>query len=243
MFNWKKTSEIDSKTLAKSWITYAILGTVIITMAFFGVCTPHEQGGFVLPSGTAAKVDGEKITSMEFRRAYLNYSNQLQQQYKDKFDAVALGVGKQVLDGLVDNLALYKEAVKNGITATDAEVDHIILDGKYFAGENGKFDPKLFANYLKNQGHTEATFTEELRRNLITTKFRNFIATSYRGSEKIAELNYLLDESKVDIDYLRLDPAAFPVTIAAADVDKLLASPEGIKEVQSYYDTHKTEFN
>ncbi|MBC7658354.1 MAG: SurA N-terminal domain-containing protein [Chitinophagaceae bacterium] len=242
MFKWNKTSDIDTKAIGKHWITYGILGTVIITMAFFGVCSPRNgSGGFTLPSGTAAKVDGEKIGSVEFRRAYLNYSNQLQQQYKDKFDPVALGVSKQVLNGLVERTALYKEATKNGIAASEGEVDHVILDGKYFAGENGKFDPALFERYLKSQGHTEATFTEELRRNIITTKFRNFVASSYRASDKVAELNYRLDESKVDIDYLRLDPSAFPVKVEPAEVDKFLTAET--KQIKDYYDAHKAEYN
>ena len=139
-------------------------------------------------------------------------------------------------------LALFKEATKYGISATEAEVDHVILDGKYFAGENGKFDPALFERYLKTQGHTESTFTEELRRNIITTKFRSLVSNSYRSSDKVAELNYLLDESKIDIDYLRLDPASFPITVAPADIDAFLAGADA-KQVQDYYDGHKAEFN
>lgn len=242
MIKWKRTSDIDAKTITGSWMTYSVLGVIIITMAFFGVCDPR-QGGFILPSGTAASVDGVKIGSVEFRRAYLNYSNQLQQQYRDKYDAVALGVAPQVLNGLVERTALFIEAEKNGISASEAEVDRVILDGKYFANEQGKFDKTLFERYLKSQGHSEASFTEELRRNIITTKFRNFITTTYRGSDKVAELNYLLDESKVDVEYLRLDPQSFPVTIAAADVDAYLASPEGAKAVKDYFDNNKSEFN
>lgn len=242
MIKWRKSSDVDAKTVTGSWMTYSVLGVVIITMAFFGVCDP-SQGGLVLPSGTAAKIDGEKISAIEFRRAYLNYSNQLQQQYRDKYDAVALGVAGQVMNGLVERTAQYKEAVKNGISASDAEVDNIIIEGKYFANEQGNFDKTLFERYLKSQGHNEATFTEELRRNIITTKFRNLVTSTYRGSEKVAELNYLLDESKVDVEYLRLDPQSFPITIVAADVDAYLASPEGQKSVKDYFEGNKAEFN
>lgn len=242
MIKWKKTTDIDGKTVSRNWMTYGVLGTVVITMAFFGVCDP-QQGGFVLPSGTAASVDGEKISSLEFRRAYLNYSNQLQQQYRDKYDAVALGVAGQVMNGLVERTAIYKEAEKNGISASEAEVDRVIIDGKYFANEQGKFDKTQFERYLKSQGHNEASFTEELRRNIITTKFRNFITTTYRGSDKVAELNYLLDESKVDVEYLRLDPASFPITVAPADIDAYLASENGAKAVKEYFESNKTEFN
>ncbi|RYF20080.1 MAG: hypothetical protein EOO77_08750 [Oxalobacteraceae bacterium] len=55
-------------------------------------------------------------------------------------------------------------------------------------------------------------------------------------------MNYLLDESKVDVEYLRLDPATFPITVAPADVDAYLAG-EGAKAVKDYYDSNKSEFN
>jgi peptidyl-prolyl cis-trans isomerase D len=242
MFKWRKTADLDSKAIGKSWITYAVLGTVIITMAFFGVCTPNENGGFVLPSGTAAKVDGEKIGSIEFRRRYNQASQQLEQQYRDKFDPVAQKVAPQVLNSMVQNLAMYKEATKNGISASDDEVSKLILEAKFFNGENGKFDPQLMSNYLKNMGHTEASFTEEIKRDIVNQKFRSFIAETSRSSTKVAELNYLLDDSKVDVEYLRLDPQSFPVTVAPADVDKFLAGADA-KKVQEYYDQNKAEFN
>ncbi len=241
MIKWKKSSDIDTKTLMTQWMTYGILGTVILTMAFFGVCTPQE-GGFNIPSGTAAKVDGEKISSLEFRRAYSRFSDQLQQQYRDKFDPVALNVAGQVLNGLVQSRALTIEAEKNGIAVADTEIDHAIIDGKYFANEKGQFDKAVFENFLKRQGHSEASFSIELKRELLASKFRNFISTTYRGSEKVAELNYLLDETKIDVEYLRLDPQNFPITVAAADVDAYLKG-NGEKTVKDYFDSNKAEFS
>ncbi len=243
MLKWRKTADLDATTVTKHWATYGILGTVIITMAFFGVCSPrNNMGGLVLPTGTAAKVAGEKISSTDFRRAYVNYSNQLQQQYKDKFDPVALNVAPQVLNGLIEREAVYQEATKNGVSASEEEVVHVITDGKYFHGENGKFDPTLFQRYLQSQGHSEKSFTDELRHNIVQTKFRNLVTSTYRTSSKVAELNYLLDESKADVEYLRLDPNTIPVTVPAADVDKYLAGADA-KKVKDYYDQNKAEFN
>lgn len=241
MIKWRRTAELDAKSVVKSWQTYTVLVLVMFAMMFFGVCHPTEQGLF-LPSGTAAKVDGEKISATEFRRAYINYSNQLQQQYRDKFDPVALGVSSQVLNGLVDRLALYEEALKSGLYASQEEIEHMIIDGEYFKGEKGGFDAERFKTYLRSQGHTEASFTEELRREIVTNKFRALITGSYQPSEKLAELNYQVDETKIDVEYLRIDPKSFPITVAAADIDKFLKEG-GEAKVKEYYDANKSEFN
>jgi peptidyl-prolyl cis-trans isomerase D len=240
MFKWRKTSDLDSKSVVKSWQTYTILVLVMFTMMFFGVCQP-TQDGFVMPSGTAASVDGDKITSTEFRRAYIQYSNQLQQQYRDKFDPVALGVSVQVLNSLVDRAALYKEGLKSGLYASDEEIEHMIIDGEYFKDEKGgKFDPERFKMYLKSQGHTEATFTEELRREIVTNKFRGLITGSFQPSEKLAELNYQLDETKLDVEYVRIDPNSVPIKVSTDDVDAFLKS--GDAKIKEYYEANKGEF-
>lgn len=240
MLKWRRTAELDAKTVVKSWQTYTVLVLVMFAMMFFGVCQPSDQGLF-LPSGTAGKVDGEKISSTDFRRAYINYSNQLQQQYRDKFDPVALGVSGQVMNSLVDRLVLYKEAVRSGLYASDEEIERMIIDGEYFKGEKGGFDAERFQLYLRSQGHSEASFTEELRREIVTNKFRSLVTSSYQPSEKLAELNYQLDETKLDVEYLRIDPKNFPVTVAAADIDAFLKDG-GEAKVKEYFETNKAEF-
>jgi len=227
--------------MARSWQSYTVLILAMGAMLFFGVCQPSDDSGTVIPTGAAAKVDGVKISSLEFRRAHNNMSSQYQQQFRDQFDPVALGISQRVMDSLVDSTLLYLEATKNGIYATDEEIEKVIAEGDYFKGENGTFDPKVFERFLSNQAHTEQSFTEEIRKNLVTSKFRSLISSTYRTSEKVAEINYLSDETKLNVEYLRLDPNTIPVKIDAAEIDKFMKEG-GEAKVKDYYEKNKSEF-
>ena len=239
MWKWKKTADLDSKSVFKSW-HYAVLVVAMGSMMFFGVCNPGNQGGW-MPSGAPASVDGVDITTIEFRRAHIAMSNQMQQQYKDQFDPVAMRLSDQVLDSLIERLLVYLEASKNGLHASEAEIEKIIVDVDYFKGPNGAFDPELFNRYLRSQGHTEKSLTEELRRNVVANKFRSLVTSSFRSSKKAAALDYQLDQTKLNVEFLRLDPNAIPVKIAAADIDAFLKDG-GEAKVKDYYEKNKSEF-
>lgn len=240
MFKWKKTADLDSKTFFSSWQAYTVLILAMGAMMFFGVCQPGQQGMF-LPSGAAGAVDGLEIGTMEFRRAHIAYSNQMQQQYGNKFDPVALGVSEKVMASLVESLALYVEATKNGLYASDEEVEKIIIEGAYFKNEQGKFDATLFERYLRSQGHTEKSLTEELRRNLVANKLRNLITSTYRGSEKIAEINYLLDQTKLNVEFVRMDQTSVNVNVEPAEVEKFLKEG-GEAKVKEYYEKNTADY-
>jgi len=241
MIKWKKTTDLDARSFFKSWQSYTVLVLAVGAMTFFGVCHPDQQGGLVLPTGQVARVDGTDIGSMEFRRAHIRMSNQMQQQYRENFDPVALGLSAQVVDSLVGELVLYKEATRNGLWAADAEIEKLILEGEYFKGEKGSFDPELLNRYLRSQGHTEASLTEELRRNIISNKLRNLVTSTYRSSNRLAEIDYLLNQTKLNVEFLRVDPNAVQVTIAAADVEKFLKEG-GEEKVKEYFEKNKSEF-
>ncbi len=240
MLKWKKTADLDSKTFFSSWQAYTVLVLAMGAMMFFGVC--HPDGGRVfMPSGAAASVDGVDISLMDFRRAHIALSTQMQQQYKDKFDPVTQGVSEQALNGLVENLVLYVEATKNGIYASEEEVEKIVAEAPIFRNEQGKFEPTLFDRYLKSQGHTEKSLTEELKRNIVANKLRTLITNTYRSSDKVAEINYQLDQTKLNLDYARLDQNSASVKIAPADLEKFFKEG-GEEKVKEYYEKNKSEF-
>ncbi len=241
MWKWKKTTELDTKSVLKSW-HYAVLALAVGSMAFFGVCDPQQGGQGWMPSGAPASVDGVDVTNIEFRRAHINMSNQMQQQYKDQFDPVAMRISEQVLDGLVNSLVIYLEASKNGLHAAQSEIDQIILDVDFFKGQDGKFDPELFQRYLRSQGHTEKSLTEELRRNIVSNKFRSLVMGSYRSSKKSAELDYQLEQTKLNVEFVKIDPNSIPVKVLPADVEAFFKDG-GEAKVKEYYERNKAEFN
>jgi hypothetical protein len=93
MLRWKDKvlSEVDRDKLFKNSGAYFLLGLSVIAMTFFGICSP--RGNDAMLSGNAAKVAGDKITAMEFQRAYRNMSERMQSQYQEGFASLKAEIG------------------------------------------------------------------------------------------------------------------------------------------------------
>ena len=246
MFSWKNKSidleHVDKKKLFNNAGAYGLLTLAVGAMAFFGMCQPN-QNNYVGPKGVAATVAGQKITSTEFRRAYIDLSNRYRQQFKDNYNPVAMGVSSQVLKQLVSSYVLSDEAAKNGIGASEADVVRLIKDGKYFQNDKGKFDPKVFTNFLKSQGYTEKSFSEYLKRSLVSEKVRGFITGTYVPSKGGAELSYRLDNTKYNVSFFKLDPTVTEIIASETQIAEFIKTEDGKKQVKDYYETHKSDFS
>ena len=244
MFSWrgKKIDNLDGEKVKKNFVPYTILGLAVGAMTFFGVCdSPGNK--IIAPTGVAASVGGENITAIEFRRAHIRRTQQAQQQYKDNFDPVQLGIAAQTVNSLVEQEIYYQEALKNGIAASEDEVANIIIDGKYFQGEDGKFDPRMFQRYLRGQAHNEASFSEELRRDIVNTKLRNFMTTTYRSSKASEKIDKMLSDTKLNVSFVAVDPLKINVPISEEDVAKFLAEEKNKNQVESRYNQNKSQYN
>lgn len=245
MLRWKdkQLKDLDGKKIAKYSGTYAILFVALGAMTFFGVCSPNGQefSGASL-TGAAATVDGHDISSMEFRRAYQNAYSRYQSQFSDNFDPAVLQLSKMVLNQLVNERITFAEADRNGIFTADDEVEKVIADAEVFKDDKGQFSGERFDNFLKNNRYSEKSFTDEIKRNLTGEKMRRFLSETYRISSKSAELSYLLSETKVDVEYLKLDNNTLKLTVSDEDVTKFL-DDAGKAQVKEYYEKNKKEFS
>jgi peptidyl-prolyl cis-trans isomerase D len=242
MLRWKDKvlSEVDRDKLFKNSGAYFLLGLSVIAMTFFGICSP--RGNDAMLSGNAAKVAGDKITAMEFQRAYRNMSERMQSQYQEGFASLKAEIPRYVMRQLVDERVLYQAAVRAGLEAREDDVVTMLKDAKAFQDEGGKFNSEAFNNYLRSQGYTEASFTNEIRRSITVQQFRQFVSNAAYVSKRAAALEYKLGETKIDVDYLKIEPSMAKVQIADADVVKFL-DDAGKAKVKAYYDSHASDYN
>ena len=243
-WKWKNTQldHFDAKKIWKNATSYTVLALAVGAMTFFGVCDPSTTNN-QLPSGDAAQVGSAKITGMEFRRAYRNTYARYQQQFKDQFDPKALDLSGRVLDQLVNEFILYTEALESGIFATNNEITKLILEQEAFKNEQGKFDTEKFTNYLRAVGHSEESFENEIKRSLTSDKFRRLINDTYRISNGAAQLEYKLKETKLDVEYLKMDKSKIKTTITDADIQTFLGDEKNKTKVKEYYTANKSEFD
>jgi peptidyl-prolyl cis-trans isomerase D len=244
MLRWKDkilSGELDGKKLLQHSGSYFLLMLAAFAMVFFGICTPQDGSG-VLATGNAAKVGGEKISANDFQRAYSQMSQRFQQQYQDGFESIRGEIPRFVMRQLVDERVMFQAALKAGVEAQEDDVIKLLKDAKAFQDESGKFSGDAFRNYLRSQLYTEASFTDEMRRNITVQNFRQFINGIAYVSSKAAALDYQISETKFDVDFVKIDPAMVKIEVSADEVTKFL-DDAGKTKVKNYYDTHASEFN
>jgi peptidyl-prolyl cis-trans isomerase D len=152
-------------------------------------------------------------------------------------------LAQAVMRQLVDERGLYQWSRDIGLQASDEEVLSVLTKEDIFKGDDGKFSDERFEGFLQNQGYTEASFLEEVRRGLTLQKLRRLVAeTSYVSSKTVA-MDYRLAETKLNLNYIKIDPQAVKVTVLAGDVDKFLANDKDKARVKEYFDQNHREFN
>lgn len=233
---------MDSAKLIRNSGSYALLILSAGAMVFFGMCDPSGQrsGGGI--SGHAASVGSEDISRREFSQAYEQYRREMQQRYGENFDASKVAIARPVLDQLVKQRLDYLAAVGQGVQAVDDELYEFIKEIDAFKDKDGKFKVDLMETYLKNSGTSEREFLEDLRRGVTLQKYRGIILDAVAVSDHSAELEYKLNETKIDVEYLKIGQEAVQVTVTDEQLTKFL-DDAGKAKVKSYYDANTREFN
>lgn len=237
----KSMSGLDKVKLQRNYLTYTVLLLTLGAMTFFGVCSPGQQ--VLGPRGSAATVASEVITRNEFDRAYRSAYDRYSKMYADSFDPATLQLAKTVMKQLVDERLLYLKATDLGLRASDQEVFSLLRNEDIFKDESGKFSDAQLSRFLEGNGYTESSFTEEVRRNVTVQKLRRFVSETSYVSNKQAEIDFRLAETKLDIEYLKFDPQKVVVKVEAAEIDKYLADEKNKAKVKEYFEANSKEFN
>ncbi|MFK7825364.1 MAG: peptidylprolyl isomerase [Oligoflexales bacterium] len=226
------------KSVSKS--TYVILALALGAMTFFGMCNPQGPNSG-LP-GIAGSVGDEEITQQEFVRAYERQSEQMRRQYGDDFNAGALKVASTVLDQLISGRALYLKAVDLGLKATDGEVINYLGNIDAFTDKDGKFSQEFFVRFLRGNRYSESSFQEELRRTLTLEKLRQNITGTTFVSSKAVEMDYKISETKVDVEYLKIEPEKLNIELDDKELDSFVKAEGSDAKIKAWFESHQSEF-
>ncbi|MCJ7615950.1 MAG: SurA N-terminal domain-containing protein, partial [Desulfobacterales bacterium] len=105
---------------ATSWLIKIILGAIVVVFVFWGVGSFRSQR-----KDRVALVNGETITSEEYRGAYNNIIEQLRQRLGNNLNddmIKMLNVKSQALDMLIDKKLMLQEATKFNLRVADNEI-------------------------------------------------------------------------------------------------------------------------
>jgi peptidyl-prolyl cis-trans isomerase SurA len=152
-----------------------IAAAALAMVAFAARPTPAHAQSIV------AVVNGMPITSIDVRErsAFIRLA-----QHKNE-------TKRQVIDDLIDEALILKEAKLYGITATDAEVDARFAQ----VAHSAKLTPEQFAKALAMRGASARTFKNSIRAQL---SYRTLLTKSFDPANSVSEsaLRKELDNAK-----------------------------------------------
>jgi peptidyl-prolyl cis-trans isomerase D len=226
------------RSRSNSWFMTLVLAAIIFVFVFtFGSWGGGDLTG---DSTTAATVNGHPVPMNAFRQAY-------QQQFRtmsmfqpgftaDK--AREQGMPQQVLDRLVSAELMAQAAEARGVVIGNAELKKAIKDRIF--GADKPFDKDEYTKIVEGSFQTsEARFEEQTRRGLMAERMRELLADGIHVSDAALEEQFVDNNSKAEIEFVKIDPAYWRTRTPEATPDAAKAWAAGHKnEVEKFYNEH-----
>lgn len=142
----------------KSWVASLFLGLLALSFGVWGIADIFRGS----TDTSVATVGGEKIPVETFQRDYRNATREATQQGALK-PAQARAYGQQVVDGLVDQVAMDQVLRRYHVMVSDDAVSARIRSLPAFIGPLGTFDRGRFQRIIDQAGFTEDGFIDYVR--------------------------------------------------------------------------------
>lgn len=163
-----------------------LLGLVII--AFVALYFPDFMGD---PATAAMRrgvawVDGEAISASQFLDRYRQVAQQYQQQSGGQFSATLarqLGLPDQVAGDLIRARVLVREAERQGLSVTDAEVGTAIANSPTFQVEGSFIGAAAYLDMLRSARLDPRDFEDSVRSDLLANKLQTLVTQSPHVSD------------------------------------------------------------
>ena len=215
---------------AQSWIAIAIVGMLII-----GLSTVVWNSYFGPdPDQPVAKVNGDKITSKEFQRAYQQQRERLQKMIGNadisRFIPDEKEFKSNVLKRLENEELILQEARAAGYRISDALLAQQIRSLQAFQTD-GKFDQALYQQWLARNYMSAGQFEELLRRDLLLQQYRRAVLTTSWSSKQENQSLIQLRQQMRDVGYLTIPATNY--------LDKVSVSDD---EAKKFYDENSARY-
>lgn len=220
--------------IGKSWVGRALVAVMfsflIVSFAIWGIGDIFR--------GTSrtqvATVGGVDISAETFRNAYqLEYQNLIRRlrQSITPDQARALGLDQRVLSQLVTDATFDTEARRLGLQVSDALVLRSIQVDPNFRGADGRFDPRVFVDTVRQMGMTEAQFVREQRAVVARQQFGEGMTGASRAPLAFRDAIHRYQTERRSAEIIRLTPAVLGEMPAPTD-----------PQIQSFFDDRKSDY-
>lgn len=219
----------------KKWLAFFLwlsIPALILTFVALYIPTVETDGGG--GDSLVAKVGGERITAIEFQRAYRRQRDQLQRMYpQGQLDAAMmerLGIREQTLQGLVERKLVALEAARLGLRVDDEVLAREIRTSPALQ-ENGTFiGAAEIRKRLDLAGISEEEFQESMRADLVAQRLQRVVTDGVAVSPSEVEREYRRRSERAKVEYVRVAATAAPAPPSDAEAAaRYQAKPDAYK--------------
>ncbi len=213
---------------AQSWLIKAIIAIIaVVFVLYFGTMRDSDR------NAKTAIVNGELITTQEYRKTYYDVLDMFQQQYKDMWNdelAKTLDIKTMALNNMINKILINQEATRLGLEVTEEEIQNAVLGYAAFQ-VNGQFSLSQYKDLLSYKRISPEQFEESLRDQLISGKLRQFIAAFSEVTDQEISEDYSFNNEKIKISLVQFKPDKF---IGSVQMDET-----GMKD---FFEKHKENY-
>jgi peptidyl-prolyl cis-trans isomerase D len=233
---------------SQSLLIYVLFGIVIAVFIInFG---PQSRGGCDAPaskSSYAAKVNGQVISSRDFRYGFILYGGLRAQPEQAK----QFRLRERIMDALIDRELLAGEAERLGFRVGTEEVEDLLLESKMIMPggfeqtepglqKNGVFDHETYKKFVQySLSMSPKAFVEEQRREMLATRLRAVLRGGVNVSVDEVKGDYERKNNQVNLEYVRYNWRRYEneIELQTADIEAYAKAEE--KKLKDLYEQRK----
>lgn len=213
----------------KKRIVQIVLLLAVLPFMFWGVQSYRSDGS----ESYVAIVDGEEIKRREFEQALRDHQSRIRAMFGNNFDSAMLDsyeIKDSVLERLIQQRLLFREAVSNGFTVLDSHLINEIKQIPDFQVDN-KFSKQQYETLLRNNGLSPLDFEASKRQELLLQQLLDGYSENNFVSNSIVNKILYLSEVQREISQKQIRPEDFLAEIEPTE-----------DQIAAYYSDHQEDF-
>lgn len=204
---------------AQSFWVKAAFGVIILVFVFWGVGNFNDRDY----TNVVAVVNGQPILALEFEKAYQNAEEYIRRANPEitREQLEKMGLGRQVLNELIQQTLLAQEATRAGITVSPREMRREAASETAFQNAEGKFDPAAYERVLAARRVSVAQYEKELASRLLNDKMYALVTAPVwiDPDESRNVFNFLRERRSIDYAFFPASEFTSEVKIDDADAE------------------------
>jgi peptidyl-prolyl cis-trans isomerase D len=190
---------------AKSWVAKVLMGLLVLSFGVWGIADVFRfRSTTALATVGDQDISGQAFTE-SYRRWLQNYQHQTGQSVTPE-QARLLGLDRAYLNNMIRDASLDAEASKMKLAVSDNQLADSIRANKAFQDSQGNFDPRLFAEVLRQNGLSEATYLAGERQRFLREAIAGTVAWNFNSPNTLKEAIYRHRNEQRDARYFILRP-------------------------------------